>query len=204
MITITEITKKILQDIELESIAGFIFDCDGTLVDSMPLHNQIWERILQEHGVPHTYPLAVALAGTPDREIVRKLNQQYQVDLDPENVAEQKFSLTVEHVDKIQPIEAIVNIARQYHGILPQAVVSGGERLIVEKSLQNHHLEHLFDFIVCADTPTKPKPSADIFLYAAQQLGVEPSQCHVFEDGDGGIEGALKAGMSVTDVRLYL
>ena len=112
--------------------------------------------------------------------------------------------LTLQHVNEIKPIDAIVDIAKQYQYKLPQAIVSGGERIIVEQLLQNNQLTQLFELIVCADVPVKPKPSAEIFYYVAQQLNVEPSKCHVFEDSDGGIQGALRAGMSVADVRLYL
>lgn len=199
-----DVSQQILADIDLERVEAFIFDCDGTLVDSMPMHNEMWQRVLEQHGLPQAFPRTLELTGTPDKQIVETLNQEYNTNLDSQQISAEKLVLTLEHPEKVRPIQAIVNIAKQYYKKLPLAVVSGGERAIVEKSLQSNQLDKLFNTIICADVPVAPKPAPDIFLYAAQQLDVAPEKCHVFEDGDGGITGARAAGMSVTDVRLYL
>lgn len=198
------ITRKILDDINLSQVGAFIFDCDGTLIDSMPMHNQIWQQLLKKHGLAQAFPRILELAGTPDQQIVAILNQEYDADLDAVMITAEKLALALQHAEQITAIDAIVDIAKQYYQKIPLAVVSGGERVIVEKSLANHQLQNLFETIICADVPVKSKPSSEIFLYAAQQLDVSPEACHVFEDGDGGIAGALQAGMTVTDVRLYL
>ena len=199
-----DISQQILANIDLERIEAFIFDCDGTLVDSMPMHNEMWQRVLEKHGLPQAFHRTLELTGTPDKQIVETLNREYDTNLNPQQLSTEKLALALQHVEKIKPIQAIVNIAKQYYQKLPLAVVSGGERVIVEKSLQSNQLSELFSTTICADVPVASKPAPDIFLYAAQQLGVAPEKCHVFEDGDGGITGALAAGMSVTDVRLYL
>lgn len=198
------VMRRILADIDLHEITAFIFDCDGTLVDSMPMHNQMWQHVLEQHGLPQAFPRTIELAGTPDQQIIAILNHEYGTHLNPAVIAAEKLDLALQHVEQVTPIAAIVNIAKQYYKKIPLAVASGGERAIVEKTLMNHQLQNLFDIIICADAPVKAKPSPDIFFYAAQQLKVPVAKCHVFEDGDGGIAGALQAGMSVTDVRRYL
>ncbi len=198
------ITNRILADIDLNEIEAFIFDCDGTLVDSMPMHNQMWQHVLERHGLPQAFSRTVELAGTPDQQIIAILNREYGTNLNAAIISAEKLDLALQHTEQITPITAVVNIAKQFYKKIPLAVVSGGERAIVEKTLMNHQLQNLFEIIICADVPVKAKPSPEIFFYTAQQLNISPGKCHVFEDGDGGIIGASQAGMSVTDVRLYL
>ena len=95
----------------------------------------------------------------------------------------------------------MVAIARREKGKRKLAVASGGWKRVVKESLTLVGVEDLFDAIVGADDVEKGKPEPDVFLKAAEKIGVLPGNCLVYEDGDLGIEAAKRAGMEVIDVR---
>lgn len=183
---------------------ALIFDCDGTLADTMPLHYEAWLEALAPYDVEIPRSFIDTHAGMPTEVIVGEINREWRVAIDPPSFTEAKEQLFVRKIDQTRPIDPVVSIARRHHGELPLAVVSGGMRAIVQATLESIGVRHLFPIVVTADDPVAPKPSPDIFLEAAKQLGVPPERCHVFEDGDVGIRGARAAGMSVTDVREHL
>ncbi|HWB58855.1 MAG TPA: HAD family phosphatase [Chthoniobacteraceae bacterium] len=174
---------------------GYIFDCDGTLADTMPLHYQAWTAALGEHA--HILPEALfyQFAGIPTEKIVTNLNERHGLSLDPKKVAEVKEDLYVKTIPQILPIEPVVALVHRYHGTLPMAVASGGYRAIVIQTLDALGVRDKFDAIVGAEDYTHGKPAPDPFLVAAQRLGVPPEKCLVFEDAQTGIESAKAAGM---------
>lgn len=148
--------------------------------------------------------LFARLKGTPAEEIIARLNESYGYDLDIKKFAKEKQKRVQRKLLRAKPIRPVVEIARRYRNRLPMAVVSGGTKANVHLTLQAIDLEDFFNPIITADDPVNPKPSPDIFLEAARRLNMEPRYCQVFEDSDLGIEGARKAGMTVTDVRLFV
>ncbi len=178
--------------------AAYIFDCDGTLVDSMPLHLHAWRAALAMHGFPpkqFTLKMHHDFAGMPGTAIVRKLNQAFGLELPPEKVEEDKVQWYLEHHVDVRGIEPVVEIARGGFGNLPMAVASGSDANIVHDSLRMIGIHDLFDTIITPVDVAKGKPAPDMFLLAAQRLGVDPADCLVFEDGLLGIEAAKAAGM---------
>ncbi len=174
---------------------GYIFDCDGTLADSMPLHYRAWQTALKEHGAEFPEALFYELGGTPTEMVVTILNERHGHAMPPKQTAAFKESLYLEMLHEVQPIAAVVEFARRYAGRVPIAVASGGHRGIVSRTLQALGIEELFDAIVGAEDYLHGKPAPDPFLEAARQLGVEPEKCLVFEDTQLGIEAAVAAGM---------
>ncbi len=193
--------KKILIDSDIKAI---IFDCDGTLVDSMPMHMKAWENSIKHFNASFDKEYLFSLKGMKENDIVKLYNRKTGTVLNPEDVITLKHEYVMRHVKNVKPIIPVVKIAKQYYGKLPLAVVSGNIREVVNEELSVTGIINLFDIIITADDPFKPKPSPDIFLAAASEMSIEPGYCVVLEDGDAGLEAAEAAGMKSIDVRKYL
>src|SRR5271165_6264298 len=184
---------------KLELPAGpfraYLFDCDGTIVDSMPLHYQAWRESLAEYGCVYDEKLFYEWGGRPIREIIRLLNEMQGLDLPVEEVAARKEALYHQLIPTLKPIPEVIEHIDLQHGRIPLAVVSGSRRNSVTASLGAVNLLDKFDTLVCAEDYKSGKPAPDGFLLAAERLGVAPSHCRVFEDTDLGIEAATAAGM---------
>jgi beta-phosphoglucomutase family hydrolase len=186
-------------------VQGLIFDADGTLIDTMPLHYLAWQETVQVEGGHFPEQLFYDLAGVPSDKIAEILNETFGYQLDPKQTAVNKEHLFLEkYLAKARPIEAVLAIATAYKGRLPLAVATGGVSHVVNLALKNIGLEHFFDAIVTSEDVRHGKPAPDTFLEAAHRLKVEPRHCVVFEDSDLGLEGARRAGMTAIDVRPWL
>lgn len=187
-----------------DDIKGLIFDCDGTLVDSMPLHMKAWEEAVHLFGANFDPEFFFSKKGMRSKDIVAQFSLQSGKPLNGADVVRLKDNFFLQHIADVMPLPIVVDVVRRYHKILPMAVASGGGREIVERELQVTGIVNFFDVILTADDPFKPKPFPDLFLEAARRIGVQPSLCQVFEDGDLGLQAAENAGMLATDIRLFM
>jgi HAD superfamily hydrolase (TIGR01509 family) len=177
--------------------AAYLFDCDGTIADSMPLHYIAWSRALREYGcTSFTEKLFYAWGGMPVGDVVAELNRRDGLSIPIEEFAHRKESLYYELIHQLQPVPEVLEQIHLQHGKIPFAVVSGSTRESVVKSLEALGILHLFDTLVCAGDYTRGKPDPEPFLLAAQRLGVDPKRCLVFEDAEVGIRAATAAGMA--------
>jgi len=183
---------------------GVIFDCDGTLADTMPLHYRAWTEALQARSAAMSEALFYELAGVPTVRIVSILNERFGFTLDPEETAQAKEELYEALLPQLAPVERVVELVREYRGRYPMAVASGGLRRLVDKTLQALHLEGVFQAVCTAEDVVHGKPAPDLFLLAASRIGVPPEECVVFEDADLGLEAARRAGMQAVDIRPWL
>ena len=174
---------------------GYIFDCDGTLADSMPLHYRAWLAALKEHEAEFPEALFYELGGTPTEQIITILNERHGTNMDPVATARNKETRYIEMLSEIRPIEPVVNFVHEFYGKRPLAVASGGHRAIVMKTLEGLGIADRFDAIVGAEDYRRGKPAPDPFLEAARQLKVDPRKCLVFEDTRLGCVAAEAAGM---------
>ncbi len=177
--------------------AAFIFDCDGTLVDSMPLHYVAWVESLRQHEAPFdfTEELFYSFAGVREQDTVKILNAKYGSQIDPDSVAELKATLFHQHIPEVAVVPSVAAIAREWHGRLPMSVASGSEEPTVRACLSATGLLSLFQTIVTPRDVARGKPAPDMFLLAAERMGVDPADCLVFEDGQSGLDAAKAAGM---------
>jgi HAD superfamily hydrolase (TIGR01549 family) len=182
-------------------VSALIFDCDGTLADTMPAHYRAWVEILRPHGVDFPEARFYAMGGMPTGNIVEKLFSEAGKIPDVATLVRQKEDAFMEQLGEIRPIEKVVEVARRGRGTLPMAVASGGHRYMVELTLRQIGILDWFPVLVAAEDTTRHKPEPDVFLEAARRLGVAPAECTVYEDTDLGIEAARRAGMSWVDVR---
>ncbi|HVC48391.1 MAG TPA: HAD family phosphatase [Terracidiphilus sp.] len=175
---------------------AYLFDCDGTIVDSMPLHYLAWKQTLAEWNCDFGEQLFYAWGGRPVADIIASLNQQHGLSMPVAEVARIKENLYHGQLHLLQSIPEVVAHVHAQHGRIPLAVVSGSRRNSVVGSLSALKLLDKFEILVCAEDYTNGKPAPDAFLLASERLRVAPKNCLVFEDTDLGIQAATAAGMA--------
>lgn len=180
---------------------GLIFDCDGTLADTMPLHFLAWQSTMSRYGIDFSETQFYRLAGTPTVKIVQLLLSEQGIAEDPLRIAREKEQAFLERLDQVQPIEPIVQLAHRFRKSHPMGVGSGSNFAVVERILAQIGLGDFFDTIVAAEDTPRHKPEPDVFLEVARRIGVKPDRCCVFEDADLGIEAARRGGMGWFDIR---
>lgn len=179
-----------------------IFDCDGTLIDSMPAHFEAWCEALTLHGAKGVLKEDVfyAMGGRPTKDIVVELNDEYGLRLDPASVALSKREAFLKKIGTLELIDEVADFARSLRGRVPMAIATGGTRYVIEKTLQAVGVSDWFDEVVTADEVRIGKPAPDVFLMSAKLLGVSPMKCLALEDAPAGIMAAQCAGMQVIAV----
>jgi beta-phosphoglucomutase-like phosphatase (HAD superfamily) len=179
---------------------AYLFDCDGTVADSMPLHYLAWKQALGEWGCTFTEEHFYELGGLPIIQIIELLGREQGIDMPLTEVAKRKEDLYFEYLPKLQCVLEVREHIDHQHGRIPLAIVSGSTRDSVEASLRAIGLLNKFEVLVCAGDYTKSKPHPEPFLIAAQRLGVIPEACLVFEDTQMGIDAARGAGMAFVHI----
>jgi beta-phosphoglucomutase family hydrolase len=180
---------------------GLIFDCDGTLADTMPLHWHAWQLITQRHNLHFPEDRFYSLGGVPSRDILKMLAEEQGRSLDHIAVAHEKENAYLPLMAEVQPIHAVVEIAKANYRKIPLAVASGGTQPIIVSVLEHLKIRHLFDAVVTSEMVKHQKPAPDIFLEAAKRIGVEPQFCRGYEDTDLGLQAIRSASMDAVDVR---
>lgn len=180
---------------------ALLFDCDGTLVDTLGLYRICWRQVFGRHGFEMTDAWFDAWAGHSMEPFVRAAFPDCDAAF-VAVVAREGVDLFLESTHLLQPLEHVVSVARANHARLPMAVVSGGPRPAVVESLDAVGITGLFAFIVTADEVTHGKPAPDGYLLAIARLGVRAEDCVAYEDTDSGIASAQAAGIGlIIDVR---
>lgn len=189
---------------KVKEVKGLIFDCDGTLADTMPLHWRVWHALTRRHGIDLSEDRFYSLGGVPSKDILKTLGQEQGLDIDHIALAYEKEAAYRPLIAQIEPINVVVGIARKHHGQIPMAVASGGTREIINQVLTQIGIRELFDAVVTHEDVKRQKPAPDIFLEAARRIGVAPKFCRAYEDTEIGLEAIRSAGMEAVDVRTLL
>ena len=182
------------------SFQAYLFDCDGTIADSMPLHYLAWKKALGEWNCEFDEELFYAWGGMPVAEIISTLNKNHGLSMPVEAVSRRKEGLYYELLPQLMAVPEVLEHIEAEHGRTPFAVVSGSTRESVTASLVSLNLLDRFDALVCAGDYAKSKPDPEAFLLAAARLGVKAEACLVFEDTEMGIQAAQAAGMASVKV----
>jgi HAD superfamily hydrolase (TIGR01509 family) len=182
------------------SFNAYLFDCDGTIVDSMPLHYVAWKRALREWNCEFREELFYAWGGRPTAEIIATLNHSQGLSMPVEDVASRKEEFYFKMLPELKAVPEVLEHIEAQRGRIPFAVVSGSARDSVTASLEALKLLDRFETLVCAGEYKKSKPDPEAFLLAATKLGVAPKNCLVFEDTEMGIQAATAAGMAYVKV----
>ena len=179
---------------------AYLFDCDGTIVDSMPLHYVAWKKVLSQWGCDFGEELFYSWGGMPVAEIIAALNVRSGLAMPVHEVMRRKEAMYYEILPQLKAVPEVLEHIQMSHGKIPFAVVSGSTRDSVTRSLKTLGILDRFDTLVCAGDYTKSKPNPEPFLIAAERLGVKPEDCLVFEDTEMGIQAATAAGMASVKV----
>ncbi len=183
---------------------GLIFDIDGTLADTMPLHYRAWRSVLARAGFEYPEEIFYEYAGIPTAKIVHLINNRLGCNLDPVVAVEEKERAFLDNLHLVRPIEPVAAIVRDCHGKIPMSLGTGGRRDIADLTIKAVGLDGFFDIMVAAEDVANHKPAPDTFLECARRMGIAPERCQVFEDGEQGLEAGRRAGMIVTDIRPWL
>jgi HAD superfamily hydrolase (TIGR01509 family) len=191
-------------DLPAGDFAGYLFDLDGTLIDTMPLHFAAWREALRRCGLGRELDedYFYSLGGVPTLLVAQRIGEHYGVKLDAARVEQVKEEIYLERLGEAKLIKPVVAFARRVARTHPVAVVTGGMPRVAQSALQRTGLDALFPIVVTpADVPPgRGKPAPDLFLVAARRMGVPPERCLVFEDAEPGLIGARAAGMQVVRV----
>ena len=183
---------------------ALIFDLDGTLSDSLPVHMATWNTLGESFGFIFEDRIVHEMTGMPTIAFAQRLIDENNLSVSPEELVRLKKQAFWNSVGLIKPIDLVVDIVRNHYGKLPMAVGTGASRKSAMLQLETLGLTGYFQVIVTADDVTRHKPYPDTFLKCAEIMGVDPEDCQVFEDGILGMEAARSAGMMITDVRPFI
>jgi beta-phosphoglucomutase-like phosphatase (HAD superfamily) len=183
---------------------ALIFDLDGTVSDSLPVHLATWNKIGSSIGFVFDERLVYEMTGMPTIAFARRIIEENNLHISPGALVKMKQQAFWDAVHLIKPVDLVVELVRKYKGILPMSVGTGASRQSAMLQLEELDLLNHFDFVVTADDVTHHKPEPETFLKCAELMMVKPSECQVFEDGMPGMEAARAAGMMLTDVRPYI
>jgi HAD superfamily hydrolase (TIGR01509 family) len=184
--------------------AALIFDCDGTLVDTMPAHFHAWQAALAPHGLSLPAERFYALGGVPSEKIIKMLADEAGIRVDAEALAHRKEDLFEPMIEAVGPVEPVVDVARRAYGKLPMAVATGAMRRIAQRALDRIGIRRWFATLVASEDTELHKPHPHVYLEAAFRLGVPPQRCRAYEDTDLGLQSARAAGMDAVDIRQML
>lgn len=180
-----------------EGYDAFLYDCDGTLADNMQAHKDSYVKVAASYGLEMDPAIIDEFAGLPTVLVVQEINKRYGTNFEPTEFATTKSGVFFEdYIEKTLPIDFVVAHLKAHHGRVKIAVVSGGSRRTVTKTLTVLGIVDLIEVLVCAGETPNGKPFPDPFLRAAELLGVAPERCFVFEDGEPGVAAATAAGMN--------
>jgi len=185
-------------------IRGLIFDCDGTLVDTMPLHWLAWQSVCNEHGIQFSEERFYALGGVSSTKIFQMLLEEQGLAGDPVALSKQKEDCFLPFAPRVEAIEPVLEIVKDHRGKLPMAVATGGKRVNCTAVLESVGIFDWFDAIVTSEDVENQKPAPDIFLQAASRVGIPPAECRAYEDTDLGMQAIRSAGMEAIDIRAFL
>lgn len=183
--------------------AALLFDCDGTMVDTMGVYRLGWNEVFARYGFEVTDEWFATWGGHSTAPFVRAALPDADEDV-VARVCREGHDAFMANIHHVQPVEDVLALARAFHGVLPLAIVSGGPRRAVVRSLEVVGIDDLFEVIVTADDVPVGKPAPDAYLAAIEQLGVPAEQCVAYEDSPSGISSARDAGIPlVVDIRLH-
>ena len=183
---------------------ALIFDLDGTLVDSMPLHFEAWKEVCATKGLDFSEEEFYALAGVPSDRIFEIINERHGTDFDPQRDSHLKEEIYLKKIDQLKPIDVVFDLAKANHGKLPMSIGTGSPGKHSWEAVRALGLDKYFDILVSKNDVKQGKPHPETFLMCAEAMNISPEFCQVFEDGDPGLQAARTAGMIATDIRAYV
>jgi len=186
------------------NIEALIFDIDGTLVDTMPTHFKACQIACRKYGFDFPLEYFIASAGRPTLSVFEDFVKDNNINLDGRKLGIEKEQILETLIGEFTPMPIVADLAIESFKKLPMALGTGGTKIIAQKTMDAVDLATFFDIVVTADDVKHHKPHPETFLSCAEQLGVKPEKCLVFEDGEPGIQAAISAGKEYVDIRKFV
>ncbi|HAH24796.1 MAG TPA: fructose-1-phosphate/6-phosphogluconate phosphatase [Prolixibacteraceae bacterium] len=183
---------------------ALIFDLDGTLSDSLPVHIASWHVVCEKLNCTFDEHILVEMTGMPTISFAERIKKENNLGIAAEVIVKMKQQEFWRNINHIKPHDAVIKLMKSAHGKIPMAVGTGASRQSAMLQMKELEIDHFFEVIVTADDVDRHKPEPDTFLKCAQMLKVDPHYCQVFEDGELGMLAAHTAGMLLTDVRPFV
>jgi len=183
---------------------ALIFDLDGTLSDSLPVHIASWNAVCEKLNCTFDERILVEMTGAPTLSFAERIKREQNLEITAEELVVLKQQEFWKNINQIKPHDAVIDLMKSAHGKIPMSVGTGASRTSAMLQMKELGIDQLFDFIVTADDVDRHKPEPDTFLKCAELMGIEPKYCQVFEDGELGMQAAQTAGMFLTDVRPFV
>ena len=183
---------------------ALVFDLDGTLSDSLPVHIASWNAVCEKLNCTFDERILVEMTGAPTLSFAERIKREQNLEITAEELVVLKQQEFWKNINQIKPHDAVIDLMKSAHGKIPMAVGTGASRTSAMLQMKELGIDQLFDFIVTADDVDRHKPEPDTFLKCAELMGIEPKYCQVFEDGELGMQAAQTAGMFLTDVRPFV
>ncbi|MGL1885456.1 MAG: HAD-IA family hydrolase [Reichenbachiella sp.] len=185
-------------------IKGLIFDLDGTILDSMPLHYKGYLHGLSQWNVHYPEEVFYTRGGIPTKTTFEMIAEENNIqNFDIEKALQLKREFVDTQLDKITLVTHVMDVIKEYHGKLPMAVGTGSNRNTVDHMFEMHGLGEYFEHVVTATEVSHHKPHPETFLKCAELIAIAPKDCIVFEDGKPGMVAAESAGMQVIDITKF-
>ena len=177
-----------------------LFDMDGVLINTEPLHFEVWKKLLKEIGIEIDYEHYKGCIGSTKAFLYELIKKFYGVDISNDEKVPQRFDEIREEMlkkDGIPRIEGAVETVRYLNERGYQmAVASSSSQELIERQMKGLGIDNCFQVLFSAENVKNPKPAPDVFLKVAELLGAEPEECIVVEDSQNGSRAAKAAGMT--------
>ncbi|MCK8462942.1 HAD family phosphatase [Aliiroseovarius sp. S1339] len=196
---ITSVTWR--DDILQRGYTAFIFDCDGTLVESADVHFTAFREAAKEQKYGLDRDWYFARTGLDRLTLFRQFAEQFASGFDIDAAVTRSISLFVEISDRVLPIVETKSLVKDFSRDFPLAVGTNAERNVAEASLGATGMLGFFNDIVSITDGLKPKPSPEIFERAAELLGCSREKTLVIEDSKQGVIAAQRAGLDVIEIK---
>lgn len=188
-----------------KGVKGLIFDLDGTIIDSMPLHHKAYNAALEPYGVHYALDVFYSRGGIPTTDTLKLIVAEHGIkNFDLAQALETKRQFVDANIQGMTLIEPVFEVIKSYFGKLPMAIGTGSNRKTVNEMFELFPLGDYITHVVSASEVEHHKPHPETFLKCAALIDIDPKDCVVFEDGKPGMVAAEKAGMQVIDVTKYL
>ncbi|WP_315080519.1 HAD family hydrolase [uncultured Clostridium sp.] len=178
---------------------AFIFDMDGVIIDSEPIHRQVHGEIMNTLGINISKGELALYAGATNEYIFTKLKERYGIKKSVSELMEYKSKLIIkkvkeESLDPISGIRELLNALRKNN--IKAAIGSSSPRSLIEAVIDKFKLQDCFDCIVSGEEVERSKPYPDVYIEVSKKLGVSPENCIVVEDSHNGVQAAKSAEMN--------
>lgn len=184
----------------MEKIKAVIFDMDGLMIDSEPLHFKAWEKVLEIYGIHvRKDEFNQRYVGIPDKEGTEDMVTRYNMSISAKELSQTKRKLYTRLLQtQLIPQPGLIDLLINLHKSGYKTAISSGSSLEeIRMVIKGLDISHLIDTYVSAEEVSRGKPAPDSYLEAAKRLEVKPEECLVLEDANPGVKAGKAAGMLV-------